>query len=188
MKSRSETGVTTVISTQAGWIGISFSPIGLKRLTLPCKSQRDAEIQLHVKPGVNTSVSHVIDDIEKQLNEYFNGRLTMFQCDLDLTVGTSFQHDVWEKAMSIPYGEIRSYGWLANEIGKIGANRAVGQALAKNPVPIIVPCHRVIYSGGELGGFGGRANIREFKRKLLILEGATIHRDLVTCSSPKDAC
>jgi methylated-DNA-[protein]-cysteine S-methyltransferase len=80
---------------------------------------------------------------------------------------------VWEITRLIPYGETRSYAWVAEQIGQPRAVRAVGQALGKNPLPIIIPCHRVITSNGKLGGFGGGL---EMKKRLLSLEAATAIR------------
>jgi methylated-DNA-[protein]-cysteine S-methyltransferase len=104
------------------------------------------------------------------LTMYFSGKKSEFPCALDYGQATHFQRNVWEATRSIPYGETRSYGWVANRIGKPAAVRAVGQALGKNPLPIIVPCHRVIASDGSLCGFSGGL---ETKRNLLRLEGLT---------------
>jgi methylated-DNA-[protein]-cysteine S-methyltransferase len=83
------------------------------------------------------------------------------------TEGTDFEKKVWETLRKIPYGETRTYKWLAEEIGKPQAFRAVGNALGKNPIPIIFPCHRVIESDGSLGGYSGGVDI---KRRLIEIE------------------
>jgi methylated-DNA-[protein]-cysteine S-methyltransferase len=93
---------------------------------------------------------HVAD----QLDAYFAGELTEFDVELDLA-GTEFQRRVWEALRTIPYGETRSYGELADQVGKPGAARAVGLANGRNPIGIIVPCHRVIGADGALTGYGG---------------------------------
>ncbi|MFD3923410.1 methylated-DNA--[protein]-cysteine S-methyltransferase [Streptomyces sp. NPDC058595] len=103
-----------------------------------------------------------------QLEEYFAGGRTEFDVPLRLD-GTPFQRGVWEQLRAIPYGETRSYGQLADALGKSGASRAVGLANGKNPVGIIVPCHRVIGSTGGLTGYGGGL---DRKRRLLAFEGA----------------
>jgi methylated-DNA-[protein]-cysteine S-methyltransferase len=105
-------------------------------------------------------------DAVKQLDAYFAGSLTTFDLDLDL-VGTAFQRRVWEALTTIPYGETRSYGDIARQIGAPGASRAVGLANGHNPISIIVPCHRVIGSNGSLTGYGGGI---ERKRMLLGME------------------
>ena len=103
-----------------------------------------------------------------QLNAYFAGRRTRF--DLPLSpAGTEFQRQVWQALRSIPYGETISYGELARRVGNPRASRAVGLANGANPLPIVVPCHRVIGANGTLTGFGGGLPI---KRALLALEGA----------------
>ncbi|MBC8439373.1 MAG: methylated-DNA--[protein]-cysteine S-methyltransferase, partial [Deltaproteobacteria bacterium] len=101
-----------------------------------------------------------------QLKAYFKGELTRF--DLELNVqGTDFQKTVWRELVKIPYGETISYGQLAQRIGNPKASRAVGMANGKNPISIIIPCHRVIGKNGNLTGFGGGL---EAKRTLLDLE------------------
>ncbi len=97
----------------------------------------------------------------KQLNEYFTGKRRVFKLPLELE-GTSFQKTVWQKLKQIPFGETRSYGFIARAIGNPGAARAVGMANNKNPIPIIVPCHRVIGSDGKLTGYGGGLKVKKW--------------------------
>lgn len=103
----------------------------------------------------------------KQLDEYFAGKRKKFDLPLSMK-GTEFQQKVWEALRAIPYGETRSYGDIAKAIGKPKAARAVGMANNRNPVSIIVPCHRVIGANGSLVGYGGGLKAKEF---LLKLEG-----------------
>ncbi|MEU3765808.1 methylated-DNA--[protein]-cysteine S-methyltransferase [Amycolatopsis keratiniphila] len=115
----------------------------------------------HPDPGAPVFV-----DTEKQLKEYFAGQRKEF--DLPLSFGgTEFQRMVWEGLLGIPYGETVSYGQLADRLGRPTASRAVGLANGKNPISIIVPCHRVIGSNGDLTGYGGGV---ERKRHLLDFE------------------
>ena len=108
------------------------------------------------------------DAAKRQLDNYFQGRLTVF--DLDLAPrGTPFQRKVWQTLQRIPYGETTTYGALARRIGRPKASRAVGAANGANPLPIVIPCHRVIGSTGKLTGFGGGLPT---KAALLKLEGA----------------
>ncbi|MET7493892.1 methylated-DNA--[protein]-cysteine S-methyltransferase [Streptomyces sp900116325] len=105
----------------------------------------------------------------RQLDAYFAGELREFDLPLHLD-GTPFQRTVWEQLRQIPYGQTRSYGELADRLGKPGASRAVGLANGKNPVGIIVPCHRVIGASGSLTGYGGGL---DRKQRLLAFENGT---------------
>jgi methylated-DNA-[protein]-cysteine S-methyltransferase len=105
----------------------------------------------------------------ERLKVYFSGHRIIFRDKLDLSRATHFQREVWEITKLVPYGETRSYAWVAEQMKKPQAVRAVGQALSKNPLPIIVPCHRVVASDGKLGGFGGGV---EMKGHLLSLEAS----------------
>ena len=107
-------------------------------------------------------------EAERQLDAYFAGELTTFELPLQLD-GTPFQRGVWEALQDIPYGGTVSYGELADRLGKPGASRAVGLANGKNPVSIVVPCHRVIGASGGLTGYGGGL---DRKRQLLAFEGS----------------
>jgi methylated-DNA-[protein]-cysteine S-methyltransferase len=99
--------------------------------------------------------------IYNQLNEYFTGKRREFALPLVLE-GTGFQKRVWQELKKIPFGETRSYGTIARAIGNPGAARAVGMANNRNPIPIIIPCHRVIGANGDLTGYGGGLNIKRW--------------------------
>lgn len=106
---------------------------------------------------------------QDQINAYFRGELRDFTCKLDL-VGTEFQKQCWNALLRIPYGATCSYAEIARQVGRPQAFRAVGQANHNNPIPIIIPCHRVLGANGTLTGYGGGL---ETKEKLLRLEGAS---------------
>jgi methylated-DNA-[protein]-cysteine S-methyltransferase len=108
----------------------------------------------------------VLVETERQLSEYFSGKRKTFSIALDMR-GTRFQKEVWEALLAIPFGETRSYGQLAKQLGNPQATRAVGAANGRNPLSIIVPCHRVIGSSGKLTGFVGGLDV---KAHLLNLE------------------
>lgn len=116
----------------------------------------------------------VFCDVVHQLDAYFAGDLRDFDVQLDLR-GTEFQRRVWNALLAIPYGETRSYGQIAEQIGAPGAARAVGLANGRNPVAIIVPCHRVIGAAGKLTGYGGGL---DRKQTLLTLERRRAPADL----------
>jgi len=108
----------------------------------------------------------ILAGTERQLNEYFEGKRKSFSLKLEL-IGTRFQNEVWQALLAIPFGETRSYGQIARKIGNPQAMRAVGAANGRNPISIVVPCHRVIGSSGKLTGFAGGL---EAKAYLLGLE------------------
>lgn len=110
----------------------------------------------------------VLDSAERQLGEYFAGSRREFDLPIELA-GTPFRRAVWDALLRIPYGEVKTYGEIAREIGSQNASRAVGGACHNNPIAIIVPCHRVVGAGGALTGFGGGLDVKE---KLLALEQA----------------
>ena len=107
------------------------------------------------------------DSFRKELNEYFGGKREDFSQATVFLEGTDFEKKVWLSLKDIPYGETRTYKWVAEKIGSPKANRAVGQALGKNPIPIVLPCHRVIESDGSVGGYSSGVDI---KRRLLEIE------------------
>ncbi len=109
-------------------------------------------------------------ELAKQLTEYLEGKRQTFELELE-PEGSELQKEVWRQLLAIPRGETRSYGQIAEAIGSPGAARAVGRANATNPIPVIVPCHRVIGSNGKLTGFGGGLPM---KKQLLRLEGVEV--------------
>jgi O-6-methylguanine DNA methyltransferase len=159
---------TQVVDTALGWIGLAFSETGLRTLTLPRKTKEEAEAHLAASASGDPASRDIADDLPELLQKYALGQNVDFSVPLDLWPATSFFLDVWHATSEIPRGETRSYGWLAAHVGRPGAARAVGMAMQRNPVPIIVPCHRVLAANGGLGGYGGGLDL---KRTLLRLEG-----------------
>jgi len=137
--------------------------------TLPQPSTQEAYQRLGARVNRAAYSPHRFDDLTARFRAYFSGQRITFPDRLDLSPATPFQYGVWQAARLIPYGETRSYAWVANQIKRSLATRAVGQALGKNPLPIIVPCHRVVASDGGLGGFSGGLKM---KRSLLSLEAS----------------
>ncbi len=156
------------------------SPIGKLKLIASDRGlmaviwQNDNTIDARWGELVENPANRILADAERQLGEYFAGKRETFSVALDMR-GTSFQKDVWEALRSIPFGETRSYGDIAKQLGNPKATRAVGAANGRNPIPIIVPCHRVIGSTGKLTGFGGGL---EMKARLLELERCARVEDL----------
>ncbi|MDP9164955.1 MAG: methylated-DNA--[protein]-cysteine S-methyltransferase [Actinomycetota bacterium] len=133
------------------------SPIG--PLTLAGVNGRLRHLRMVDQTYEPSRTGWLVDDesfsaVVEQLEDYFAGRLLDFDLDVEM-IGTEFQRRVWQALLTIPYGETRSYGQIAQQIGSAGASRAVGLANGHNPVSIIVPCHRVIGANGSLTGYGG---------------------------------
>lgn len=105
--------------------------------------------------------------LKKELKEYFESGKEDFTQKIEFRIGTDFEKTVWQSLRGIPYGETRTYKWLAEKVGNPRASRAVGRALSRNPIPVIIPCHRIIESDGSLGGYAGGIDI---KRRLLDIE------------------
>jgi methylated-DNA-[protein]-cysteine S-methyltransferase len=144
-------GPLTIAGNESGLHSISFC--AERRASVPTLRGRE-------------SGCDVVDETVQQLRAYFARKLVQF--DLPLRPeGTSFQMDVWRELQNIPYGTVISYGELARRIGKPKASRAVGAANGANPIPIIIPCHRVIGSNGKMTGYAGGVHIKE---ALLALE------------------
>ena len=157
----------TVFDTEFGWMAIVASEYGLCRLTLPQPAVDKALVLISDFLPKAAADTTAFRELGFRLTRYFEGEKIDFSDDLDLRGSTDFQRDVWEANCSIPYGETRTYGWIAETLGRPGSVRAVGQALARNPLPIIIPCHRVVGSSGSLGGYSGGL---ELKKRLLELE------------------
>jgi len=158
------------VATPIGTFGAALSPRGLGRLTFP-NEPFAAPLAWAARwmPGARRVEGRSqLRRLGEELTAYFEGGLREFGVPVDLR-GTPFQVRVWQALLGIAYGEVWSYAQVAAEIGQPTAVRAVGAANGSNPVPIVVPCHRVIGSGGTLTGYGGGLDL---KRQLLELEGS----------------
>ncbi|MBX2800893.1 MAG: methylated-DNA--[protein]-cysteine S-methyltransferase [Myxococcales bacterium] len=152
----------TTFDSPLGPIRVEATPQGLRRISL-----LDGVGVEDPPPGAEAGTLPVIEEAIRQLRAYFDGGRTHFELPVDVP-GTDFQQQVWQALTEIPFGETRSYGEVAQAIGKPKAVRAVGAANGRNPLPIVVPCHRVIGADGSLTGFRGGV---ELKRRLLGHEG-----------------
>ena len=158
------------------WMTTRIGGIEL-RLAAEEAGLRAIEFPPHRAIAGHANPSHrLLLETERQLRAYFAGDLRHFDLTLDLA-GTPFQQCVWRELLKIPYGETRSYSQIARGIGAPSAVRAVGAANGANPVPIVVPCHRVIGASGKLVGYGGGLPL---KQRLLALERGSL---LETCET-----
>jgi methylated-DNA-[protein]-cysteine S-methyltransferase len=161
---------------------IMDSPVGKLKLVASDKGlaailwENDNPRRVRLAELVEDEKHPVIRETERQLNEYFEGKRRSFSLALDMR-GTRFQSDVWEALLAIPFGETRSYGQLAKQLGNPKATRAIGAANGRNPISIVVPCHRVIGSSGRLTGFAGGLD-----RKAHLLDLEAGNSELLTCS------
>jgi len=158
-----------LFDTCLGWVGVVRSPRGLRQVIPPQKSKK--EVVVHVSGNyhlVEEVDAASFGDLPQRLRRYLSGEVVDFPDTLDLDGATAFQQRVWRAAQAIPYGETRSYGWVSDQLGyDRKAARVVGQALGRNPLLIIIPCHRVVAADGGLGGFSAGLDL---KRYLLRLE------------------
>ena len=154
-------------NTSRGWIGALASDRGLKKIVLPLPSREQVLVDLGQEEHEQEDPSLMA--FLEQVELYLEGDPQVLDDVWDEEVGTPFQRAVWRATQQIPRGETRSYGQVAETIGRPQASRAVGRALACNPLPLLVPCHRVVATNGSLCGF---ACGQRMKRRLLALEGA----------------
>ena len=152
-----------------GWMGVAESERGLAGIVLPQASKAAVSAGLGVKAASGRSSSPTLQRARKQLLEYLAGRRTSFNLRLDLSQGTGFQRRVWKTLQAIPYGQLWSYRIVASRVGGVQYARAVGGAVGANPLPIVLPCHRVVAQDATLGGFSCGLPA---KRRLLALEGS----------------
>ncbi|MFH1673328.1 MAG: methylated-DNA--[protein]-cysteine S-methyltransferase [Pseudomonadota bacterium] len=156
-----------------GTIAILFkkNPTRIKRIFLPQDDKKNLKQLVRSAGGIKNGISPVVTDLKQKIQAYFRGK--PLECDwdiLDLSNLTALQKKVLCETAAIPYGLVRSYGELAERVGHPKAARFVGATMARNPFPIVIPCHRVIGSQGKLGGYSGGV---ELKRRLLQFEGVS---------------
>jgi methylated-DNA-[protein]-cysteine S-methyltransferase len=159
-----------VFRTPWGWMGVSETTRGIDAVVLP-KASRQAVLSELGPPSaelLEERTSPRLREAQAQLIGYLAGTRRSFDLPLDLSRGTSFQQRVWRTLRRISYGRLRSYQWVAARVGGRQYARAVGNAVGANPMPIVIPCHRIVAQDASLGGFSGGLPT---KRKLLTLEG-----------------
>ena len=141
---------STTLQSPVGSLTVVASDAGLRAILWPVEKPGRVSFEENVVVG-----SHeVLDATIEQLTAYFDGERTDFDLPLDM-VGTDFQQAVWRGLLEIPWGQTHSYGELATALGKPSASRAVGSATGRNPISVVVPCHRLVASSGKLTGFAG---------------------------------
>jgi O-6-methylguanine DNA methyltransferase len=153
----------TEVDSPVGKLVVAVSERGVVKLEFPQRTQAQKSVD-----SPSPAQATLVRECERQLREYFAGERREFTVPLDLR-GTQFQVDCWNALLAIPHGETRTYADIARVVGRPQGFRAVGLANNRNPIAIIIPCHRVIASDGTLCGYGGGLDL---KRKLLELEGA----------------
>jgi len=175
------------VESPLGDLFIATTPAGVAYLSYPAgEAAFVAEVEDllggRLEPGAGDDqpgeAARLAHQARSQLREYFAGTRRRFDLPLDLSRQTPFQQRVLGAVAAIPWGTVASYGEIADRVGAAGAARAVGGVMARNTLPILVPCHRVVRSGGQLGGFGGSANSLRHKAFLLGLEGIAVEGDL----------
>ncbi len=161
----------SIFNTAFGLCGIVLSESGVVKFILP-GMKRDELISAirHQQSAIRSGRFKALEGLIKR---YFDGE--RFDCNfpLDLSYSTAFQRSVYKITKTIPYGEVKSYKWGAKKIGLTDASRAVGGALSRNPIPLLIPCHRVVREDGGMGGFTAHGGI-DLKIKMLKMEGMQI--------------
>jgi methylated-DNA-[protein]-cysteine S-methyltransferase len=155
-----------VVDSPVGELFLASTPRGLCRISYTIEGQDEVVARIF---GVRVLRSP-LDDVRRELDEYFEGRRRVFDLPLDLRVAPFYEQVLHELAR-VPYGHVDTYGHLAALVGRPKAARAVGTVMNRNPIPIVLPCHRIIGADGSLTGYGGGL---DNKRRLLELEGSTL--------------
>lgn len=155
-----------VVESPVGELFLASTPLGLCRISFTVDGQDEVVARIF---GARVLRSP-LDDVRRELDEYFEGQRRDFDLPLDLRVAP-FHEEVLHELARVPYGQVDTYGHLASLVGRPKAARAVGTVMNRNPIPIVLPCHRIVGSNGSLTGYGGGL---DNKRKLLELEGATL--------------
>jgi methylated-DNA-[protein]-cysteine S-methyltransferase len=163
--------VYDVIDSPLGPLLVAATPRGLCRIGFDPKPEDELERLARLYGRRILQTDRGVERVHRQLDEYFSGGRARFELDPDLSGATPFQQLVLRALARVPFGRVTTYGQLARRLGRPRAARAVGGALNRNPIPIVLPCHRVVGSTGKLVGYGGGL---ERKRALLELEGLTI--------------
>lgn len=168
-----------IFRVRRGWMGLVGNQKGLQRIYLPGLKKNELKKQIKLEFPESREEPSSWREIKEQFKEYFLGKRVKFQVPLDLSPATPFQRKVYKIMTRIPYGEVRTYQWLAERVGNPQALRAVGLANRKNRWPLVVPCHRVVAKNGHLTGFSAPGGLA-LKTLLLNLEGVSVSDNRVS--------
>ena len=158
----------SAVDSPVGRLLVAATPRGLVRVAFDPDDHVLEELASRLSPRVLEAPAR-LDEVRRELDEYFEGRRVHFELPVDWALTRGFFRRVLQATAGIDYGQVRTYSEVASRAGSPRAVRAAGNALASNPIPVVVPCHRVVRTGGALGGYGGGIDRKEF---LLTLEGA----------------
>lgn len=169
----------TIFKTKWGYFGLAGNEYGLLRTCLPLSKPEHVKSQLLIISEAPIFEKRFFKTVQKQITAYFEGACVNFATDIPIVLDGLglFARRVLTACRDIRFGQTVSYGRLAEMAGKAGAARAVGGALAKNPLPLIIPCHRIVCANGKIGGFSAMGGVK-LKKRLLELEGRAIKSTL----------
>ncbi len=160
-----------VLDSPVGPLLVAATPRGVCRISYDADAEAQAERFARTYGVRVLRAPRAVDAVRRELDEYFSGKRQGFDLSLDLAAAPEFTRDVLVELARVPYGEVTTYGHLAARVGRPRAARAVGTVMNRNPIPIVLPCHRVVGSSGSLVGYAGGL---ERKQALLRLEGARL--------------
>ena len=161
----------SIFNTSFGLCGIVLSENGVVKFILPGMKRDELIFAIRYQPSAISRRN--FRDIEDSVKRYFDGERIDFNFPLDLSYSTTFQKKVFKITKTIPYGEVKTYNWVAKKIGLPDASRAIGGALSRNPIPLLIPCHRVVREDGKMGGFTAPGGV-DLKMKMIELESKSL--------------
>ncbi len=159
-----------IFEVKPGWMGLVANERGVQRIYLPGLPKEELRKRIQREFPECQEGGSLLGSAKTELVEYFEGKRDRFEMPLDLSPATPFQKKVYQIMSTIPFGEVRTYRWLAQKVGNPRAFRAVGSANAKNRWPVVIPCHRIVGTNGHLTGFSAPGGL-DLKASLLELEG-----------------
>lgn len=172
-----------VCETEMGFVGVVLSDKGVRATTVPCAEYEEAMQRTIALGAAEPAAPAEVSDLDERIRAVACGREGGEGLPIDWEGLTPFRRGVLEETMRIPAGQTRSYGWLAAKVGRPRAARAVGRVMATNPLPLVVPCHRVVAGDGSLRGYGGGLPMKE---RLLKAEGARMPTE--GCEDGRHVC
>ena len=160
-----------IFETPQGWVGVLASERGIRRTTLPESTIEATRDKLGSEVDLAEQAPEKFIDLRRRIERFLDGCDVDFSdVPIDVDDASPFHQAAWQACRKIPSGETRPYRWLASEAGRPNAPRAAGQAMARNRLPFLIPCHRVIASDGSLGGYGSGRTRLDLKKRLLDME------------------